>query len=287
MTPIASAPASRKAEPFVPANSPFQDLTEVNPPSATERTGLLLKATYPFLLRNFNEAPQYASFRPSNPLVEHPSVVLDSVGVAATSCAIAPATAKHKTRRPPSRRYQWELDAEAIQVNCRLDNLHLRLENHLQRDPTTILRLPSCRNSGSYAAAPRVVQADLADAVATKKPRGRPKKAEANRLKPYLQNFVFPKDALSALPMFDDIVKGAVVADAGGNTRPFSKSRMIRFLQSLDVISVEAIRQHEPQWSLRHAQKVAMCLRIIERHAFDIAVVQWHIPDDTDWTGID
>jgi hypothetical protein len=86
--------------------------------------------------------------------------------------------------------------------------------------------------------------------------------------------------------MFDDIVTGAVVADACGKTRPFSKARMGAFLHGLDVISAKVI-QEEMKCSLRHAQKVAMCLRNIERHAFDIAEDQWHLSTDTDWAGID
>jgi hypothetical protein len=284
MNPIASARAFRKPAPLDPSHLYLNAPSDFTPPYATEHTGLLIK---PLLPHNFYETPQYASFSPSNPLAEHPSMVLDSIGVAVTPCIIAPGTSKPDIRRPPSRQDQWRLNTEAAQIRCRLDNVHLRLEYYLQRNPHTIRHWADRRINGRHVASLKIAKVEHADAVETKKPRGRPKKIEVNRIKPYLQNFIFPKDALSTLPMFDDIITGAVVADAGGNTRPFSKSKMIKLLQSLDFISVEAIRQHEPQWSLRHAQKIAMCLRIIERHAFDIAEVHWPPPGNTDWTGID
>ena len=86
--------------------------------------------------------------------------------------------------------------------------------------------------------------------------------------------------------MFDDIVTGAVSADAGGNTRPLSKTMMVTLLQGLDEITADAIQEHKPM-SLRHSQRVAMCLRIIEHAAFKVAQRHWYTPSETDWSDLD
>lgn len=252
----------------------------------------------PLLSHNFCEAPQHASLRPTRAILltgqcTFPATASASQLVSPSPCDVPTTertTTPPKTARPASRRYKRLLEAQSRETNCRLDNLHLRLENYIQaqRDSSTDLGATCRRKSGRSTTHCDGIKASFqpASTSETKKVRGRPKKVEVNRLKPYLQSFIFPRDALSALPMFDDIVTGTVVADAGGNTRPFSKTRMVAFLQSLDVISTEVIRA-EMKCSVRHAQKVAMCLRIIERHAFDIAEEQWHVPTDNDWTGID
>jgi len=98
--------------------------------------------------------------------------------------------------------------------------------------------------------------------ILKKSGRGRPSKAMVNSLKPYLIAYIKPKDALSHLPMLDDIVTGAVQLDLVGNTRALNKEMMVGMLQHLDIISSDAVRA----WMCcekRHAQKVAMCLRII------------------------
>jgi len=183
------------------------------------------------------------------------------------------------TQRYVSRKDKWRLERQAEDAHCRLDNLHLRLENYTQAHPDEVLSWwePALANLPN-------LKPETASGV--KKGRGRPKKIEVNRIKPYLQGFMFASDALSKLPMFNDIVSGTVVADAGGNTRPFSKKKMVHLLQSMDIISTEAI-QEEMKCSTRHAQKLAMCLRIIERHAFDVAITCWKLPTETDWAGLD
>lgn len=199
---------------------------------------------------------------------------------ASTSCKF-----RHVTRKQ-----EWENGLRAIETNCRLDNLHLRLENYIESHGVQSYSslLTSWRNG-----AKKIVKNDSTNppivspiALAVRKGRGRPKKVFVNRLRPYLQDFTFPGDALSKLPMFDDVVAGVVVADAGGNTRPFSKSYMVSLLQKLEEISTESVLD-EMQCSERHAQKVAMCLRIIERHCFEIAQDYWTPAIETDWTGID
>ena len=37
----------------------------------------------------------------------------------------------------------------------------------------------------------------------------------------------------------------------------------------------------------RHAQRIAMCLRVIERTAFKVAETHWYLPSETDWSGLD
>ena len=96
---------------------------------------------------------------------------------------------------------------------------------------------------------------------------------------------MFPREALEKLPMFDDIVTGAV-KDSGGNTRPLSKTMMVSLLQGLDEIAANVI-QKDAHLSLRHAQRIAMCLRVIERAAFKVAETHWYLPSETDWSGLD
>ncbi|RJG11376.1 hypothetical protein D3872_19820 [Massilia cavernae] len=61
---------------------------------------------------------------------------------------------------------------------------------------------------------------------------------------------------------------------------------MVSFLQRLDVLSAEAI-QEEMKGSLRNAQKVAMCLRVIECEAVKVAEQHWHQSSDIDWSDLD
>ena len=69
MTPIASTRAAFKSAPLVPSHLRFTDLSQVTQFSTTHHTGFPFNGTHPpFLPRNFYEAPQYASFRPSSAL---------------------------------------------------------------------------------------------------------------------------------------------------------------------------------------------------------------------------
>lgn len=191
------------------------------------------------------------------------------------------------TQRTPVPRFiHWRFRAEALQINCRLENQHLILENFVSLQHGYVIG-PETRSRHIGRESVQTTKVDVClVAEKCKKTRGRPKKITVNRLKPYLSGVIFLKDALKVLPMFDDIVTGAVTSDAGGNTRPYSKERMVHFLQGLDVIAAEAV-MNELGGSLRNAQKVAMCLRIIERHAFSIAKDCWPLPVETNWDGID
>jgi hypothetical protein len=115
-----------------------------------------------------------------------------------------------------------------------------------------------------------------------KRKRGRPATVHANTLKPYLQGFSAPGFALASLPSFDSIVTGAVNLDMDGNTRPLSKKLVVSLLQRLDVISAEGVREYmhltSRQCSERHAQKIALCLRVIERAAATAAATKWPAP---------
>jgi hypothetical protein len=162
---------------------------------------------------------------------------------------------------------------EAALIHCRLDNLLLQVENFYGDDwpnysPPSTNSMPEPLGDPGKPAA--------------KRGKGRPKKAEPNRLKPYIRHFTFPRDVLRRYPALDDLVRGAAVADAGGNTRPFAKNKFVHLLQCLDEISTEAV-QAEMNCSVRHAQKVAMCLRSIERHAFPLANGNWPIYAEENW----
>jgi hypothetical protein len=120
------------------------------------------------------------------------------------------------------------------------------------------------------------------EAPAKKTGRGAPRKVRGNSLKPYLQGFNSPGDALRHLPHFDNVVTGAVNADFGSNTRPLSKKLVITLLQRLDLITAEAVQEYMHltlrRCSERHAQKIAQCLRVIEHAAKTVAETQWPSP---------
>lgn len=119
----------------------------------------------------------------------------------------------------------------------------------------------------------------VAASSAGKKKRGRPSKAATNSLKRRLSGFNAPGLALAGLPGLDHIVTGAVNLDLDGNTRPLSKKVVISILQRLDVVSTRAVQEYMHltlrQCSERHAQKIAQCLRVIEKAAASIAPSQW------------
>lgn len=175
---------------------------------------------------------------------------------------------------------QTKMQVRANEIRGWLDNLLLMYENQIARNSTG---LAWTRPRGSGAFAPTAPKANI---VIEKKPRGRPKKIVTNRLKPFLKNFVFPRQALKFLPMFDDIVTGAVRLDAGGNDRPLSKTMMVSLLQVLDEVSTEAI-QTTKGYSKRHSQRICQCLRIIESMAFKVAHKHWHPSTETDWSDAD
>jgi hypothetical protein len=146
-----------------------------------------------------------------------------------------------------------------------LDNLLLRSENYTKR---------TGRHPPIYCYAP----ISTCEPLGQKRARGRPSKATRNDLKVYLQNYMTAKQALDALPMLDDIVTGAVQLDLGGNTRALNKKLMIEMLQRIDIITAEVV-QEWMQGSLRHAQKIATCLRTIVMLAKRVAG-SWPAPVD-------
>jgi hypothetical protein len=134
-----------------------------------------------------------------------------------------------------------------------------------------------------------------------KKKRGRPPTVHTNSLKACLSAFDAPGFALAGLPRLNEIVTAAVNLDMDGNTRPLSKKLVISLLQRLVVISAEGVREYMHltlrQCCERHAQKIALCLRVIETAAATVAKTEWtklRDSDDSDfavetedWTGSD
>jgi hypothetical protein len=125
--------------------------------------------------------------------------------------------------------------------------------------------------------------------TAKPKPRGRPAIVHVNTIKPYLQSFSSPGHALAKLPELSDIVTGAVSLDYGNNDKPLGIKTVLVLLRRLDEITSEAIEEcmllSLRQCSQRHAQRLAQCLRVIERAAARIAKDKWPSPglaDETD-----
>jgi hypothetical protein len=239
----------------------------------------------PFLPRNYNEAPQYLAHRPATaitlPLLT--PRITDLTAVPIQSAAVKPRTKRTRSAAPQRER---EYQARADEIHGLLDNLYLQCELYIasNSDGQTNAQLDDCGTSTQMSAdpAPSIEPAK----PAAKKGRGQPKKIATNRLKPYLQGFTFPREALSALPMFDDIVTGTVNLDAGGNTRNLSKTVMVSLLQGLDEISTDAIQEATGQ-SKRHCQRIGQYLRIIERTGFRAAQTYWDTPLELDWSGLE
>lgn len=228
----------------------------------------------PFLPYNFYEAPQYAQYRPADTTTLAPLVAV-SVG---TDVAIEPPVVRMKRRSEVTRQVTRERQQRAEEIHGWLDNQLLIAENTVAEVTDVTAKTTPC---GSDRLA-------LISAVTTptKKGRGRPKKIVANRLKPYLQNFIYAAQALERLPDFDNIVTGAVHLDAGNNTRPLSKKMMVSLLQVLDEITTDTVQQ-ALHGSVRHAQRIAQCLRIIERAGLKVAQHRWSVPPEIDWSDFD
>lgn len=186
-----------------------------------------------------------------------------------------------RLRSPTQQASGREQQDVANEIHGWLDNLYLLSENYKARNPCGSAVVRAYKRDATPA-----TSASLAPIKpAAKRTRGAPKKVVLNRLKPFLTNVMFPREALQRLPMFDDIVTGAV-KDSGGNTRPLSKTMMVSLLQGLDQIAAKDV-QAATGLSLRHSQRIAMCLRIIERAAFKVAERHWYLPDCLDWSHCD
>ena len=129
---------------------------------------------------------------------------------------------------------------------------------------------------------PRKAKA-LANSTAKPKPRGRPAIVHVNSIKPYVQSFSSPGHALAKLPQLSNIVTGAVSLDYGNNSKPLGIKTVLVLLRRLDEIKSEAIEEYMllslRQCTQRHAQRLAQCLRVIERAAACVAKDQWPAPD--------
>jgi hypothetical protein len=117
------------------------------------------------------------------------------------------------------------------------------------------------------------------------KRRGRPPIIQANSLKAYLQGYNSPGHALAKLPKLAHIVTGAVSLDYGDNAKPLGMKTALVLLRSLDVISTETVLEYM-DLSLRpccerHAQRLAQCIRIIER-ATRATKNEWPAPGQVD-----
>jgi hypothetical protein len=193
-----------------------------------------------------------------------------------------PQSAAQTAQRSVTEGYEsgWQRFTHADEVHGWLDNLHLRYENKVALHGKRLKKtcLPGCAKFTLAVA--------KSDNTMQPRRRGRPTKIIVNRLKPFLGQFTLPREALKFLPMFDDIVTGAVRLDMGGNTRPLSKTMMVSLLQILDVVSTEAV-QSTKLYSKRHAQRVCQCLRIIESMAFNVAAEHWHTSNEIYWPDVE
>lgn len=96
------------------------------------------------------------------------------------------------------------------------------------------------------------------------------RKKRINSLQIYLEDYLSFSDALSDLPLLDNIILGSSLLDMGGNSRPVSQGALFHLLKNLEVITPADVRNIRG-CSVRHSEKLALCLRVIVA-AFDAAV---------------
>jgi hypothetical protein len=85
-----------------------------------------------------------------------------------------------------------------------------------------------------------------------------------NGLKMYLGGYLTLREAVADLPLLENLIVGALQLDLGGNSRPLNPNLIFAILQQLDWISSETIETFVG-CTTRHAQRIAMVLRIILR----------------------
>lgn len=239
----------------------------------------------PFLPRNFYEAPQYSAHRSASaitPLFPTPSITEP----AATPICLVQAKQCARRKRSAVPQGERERQARADEIHGTLDGLYLRYENYIAKNIDGPAVSPADDTDTSTPTSVEPAPTFKVVILAAKKGRGQPKKIVANRLKPYLVEFIYPRDALRSLPMFDDIVTGVVNLDAGGNTRNLSGAVLVSLLQGLDNISTAAIQEATGK-SERHCQRIGQYLRIIEREGFKVAQRHWPAPIEADWSDLD
>jgi hypothetical protein len=83
-----------------------------------------------------------------------------------------------------------------------------------------------------------------------------------NAVKMYLDGYLCLSDAAEDLPLLRNIIESANLLDLGGSTRPLNSGLLFGMLQHLDVITSQTVMDFMGG-HIRHAQKVALCLRVI------------------------
>lgn len=286
MTPIASTRAAFKSAPLVPSHLRFTDLSEVTPFSTTHHTGFPFNGTHqPFLPRNFYEAPQYASFRASSALtLDVPATKTSSPVLSIPAVDADNILHSRKTLRTVSTLFNAEGRLTGAKINLSTDEIEAHdYKDYFEQGPKARRKLDAPDITPFWVKSLEATDGQ-STAAATKavSKRGRPSTVQTNSLKPYIAGFGAPGFALASLPCLDRIVTGAVNLDMESNTRPLAKKVVVSLLQRLDVISTQAVREYMHltlrQYSERHAQKIALCLRVIETAAAPIAKTQWPAP---------
>jgi len=98
----------------------------------------------------------------------------------------------------------------------------------------------------------------------------------------YLENVSNYQQACAEYCFFNDIATGTANLDAGGNTRPLSKTMLFDIISSLPVISSKTV-QARTGLSRSHAARVAMFSRILSK-AFEMHIRNYReIPTIIPW----
>jgi hypothetical protein len=256
MTPIASAHASHKLAPLAPSHLRFTDPSEVNPPSPVEHTGLLPTGTYPpSLPRNPYELP-YAAYRPAS------AIDAEADFCRPTYAKVPPAKdnaalLNRKTMRTVSVLFNSDRRLSGAKIDLSTGEVvEHQYKDYFSRpkaqpklnapdsDPFWMHMAPGTRSS---------VQIPQKDTSRCKR---------FNAVKMYVDGYLCLSDAADDLPLLLDIIESANRLDLGGSTRPLNSSLLFGMLQHLDMITPQAVAEFMG-CHLRHAQKVALCLRVI------------------------
>lgn len=88
------------------------------------------------------------------------------------------------------------------------------------------------------------------------------RKKQFNSIRMYLSGYISLDAAIEDLPLLGNIIESVALIDIGKNTRPLNRNIIFSMLQNLDMVTPETVMEFMG-CSKRHAQKVALCLRVI------------------------
>lgn len=204
-----------------------------------------LRNPAPFLHANFAyESPQYASLRPTS------AITLD-VEADSIPCS-------RKTLRTVSTLFNDEGRLVGAKINLLTGEVVAHdYKDYFERGPKARRNpnAPDCPPFWMHMApgTRSSVQITQKDTSTTNR---------FNAVKMYLDGYLDLSDAAEDLPLLQNIIESTNLLDLGGSTRPLNSGLLFSMLQHLDFITPKTVMEYMG-CGRRHAQKVALCLRVI------------------------